>query len=232
MRTAPLAALLVAFVILGSMVSIPTAHALPPTWNGAAGDGKWETAGNWVSGVLPGPLASAVIPPGAFVVTISTTQSITALTVGLGDTVTCESTCTLALSNVGPGLNNVGTFTNFGTVTSGVLANDGTFTNSGTVKTLTDLVNVGTFTNFGTVTIGVAFDNDGTFTNRCHGTVNMTPTSGTGTFTTDPTCPAVGGVVTTVNAFSILAPWIAVLGLVGCIGPAVVVAKPWKKREN
>jgi hypothetical protein len=53
----------------------------------------------------------------------------------------------------------------------------------------------------------------------------MTPT-GSGTFTTDPTCPpAVGGVVTTVNAFAILAPWIAALGLVGCIGTAVVVGK-------
>jgi hypothetical protein len=79
--------------------------------------------------------------------------------------------------------------------------------------------------NFGTVTIGQVFVNDGTFTNRCHGTVNISPTSGTGTFTTDPTCPAVGAVVTTVNAFSILAPWIAVLGLVGCVVTIAVVAK-------
>jgi hypothetical protein len=129
-------------------------------------------------------------------------------------------------------LDNVGTFTNFGTVTSGVLFNAGTFTNSGTVKTSTDLVNVGTFTNFGAVTIGVAFDNDGTFTNRCHGTVNIAPTSGTGTFTTDPTCPAVGGVVTTVNAFSILAPWMAVLGIVGCIATVVFGSNRWKKPEN
>jgi hypothetical protein len=58
--------------------------------------------------------------------------------------------------------------------------------------------------------------------------VNMTPT-GPGTFTTDPTCPAVGGAVATVNAFSILAPWLAVIGLVGCMGAVVVVAK---KRES
>jgi hypothetical protein len=226
MRTVPLAVLLVAFFILGSMVSIPRAHALPPpiTWNGAAGDGKWETAGNWVGGVPPGPGDVVVILPGAFAVTISTTQSIFALTVGLGDTVTCESTCTLALTSLS-GLNNLGTFTNFGTVTSNGLGNAGTFTNYGTVTLTTLLVNVGTFTNFGTVTIGVTFVNGGTFTNRCHGTVNITPTSGTGTFTTDPTCPAVGGVVTTVNAFSILAPWIGVLGLVGCIGTVVVFAK-------
>jgi hypothetical protein len=99
----------------------------------------------------------------------------------------------------------------------------------------TAFTNLGTSTNFGTVAIGTTFLNYGTFTNRCHGTVNITPTSGSGTFTTDPTCPAVGavgGVVTTVNVFSILAPWIAVLGLVACVGTAVVFVKPWKKPEN
>ncbi len=224
MRTVPLAALLVALFILGSVVSIPTAHAVPPTtWTGAAGDGKWETAGNWAGGHLPGPSSNVGIPPfGAFVVTISTTQTITALNVAPGDTVTCESTCTLALI---VGLSNAGTFTNFGTVTSSGLGNTGTFTNSGTVTTSTFLANLGTFTNYGTVTIGVTFINGGTFTNRCHGTVNIAPTSGTGTFTTDPTCPAVGGVVTTVNAFSLLTPWIAVLGLIGCIGTAVLAKK-------
>jgi len=40
-------------------------------------------------------------------------------------------------------------------------------------------------------------------------------------------CPAaaVGGIVTPVNAFTLLAPWLAVTGLVGCIGTVVVVAK-------
>ena len=78
----------------------------------------------------------------------------------------------------------------------------------------------------------MTFLNDGVFTNRCHGTVNMALPSGTGTFATDPTCPAVGGVVTTANTFSVLAPWITVLGLVGCVGTIVVFAKPWKKAEN
>jgi len=39
---------------------------------------------------------------------------------------------------------------------------------------------------------------------------------------------AVGGVVIPVKAFAVLAPWLAVIGLVACIGTAVVVAK---KRE-
>ena len=36
---------------------------------------------------------------------------------------------------------------------------------------------------------------------------------------------AVGGVVIPVNTFAVLAPWLAVIGLVGCIGTVVVVAK-------
>ena len=44
-------------------------------------------------------------------------------------------------------------------------------------------------------------------------------------------CPAaaVGGVVLPANTLAVLAPWLAVLGLVGCIGTVVVVAK---KRET
>jgi hypothetical protein len=40
---------------------------------------------------------------------------------------------------------------------------------------------------------------------------------------------AVGGVVIPVNTFAVLAPWLAVIGLVGCIGTVVVVAK--KRRQ-
>jgi len=40
-----------------------------------------------------------------------------------------------------------------------------------------------------------------------------------------PPSAAVGGVVIPVNTFAVLAPWLAVIGLVGCIGTVVVVAK-------
>jgi hypothetical protein len=36
---------------------------------------------------------------------------------------------------------------------------------------------------------------------------------------------AVGGIVIPVRTFAVLAPWLAVIGLVGCIGTIVVVAK-------
>jgi hypothetical protein len=39
------------------------------------------------------------------------------------------------------------------------------------------------------------------------------------------TCPAVGGVVMPANTFAVLAPWLAVIGLVGCIGVVGVVVK-------
>jgi len=41
----------------------------------------------------------------------------------------------------------------------------------------------------------------------------------------DVTCCPVGGCVQPVNAFALLSPWLAVIGLVGCIGAVVVVAK-------
>jgi hypothetical protein len=41
--------------------------------------------------------------------------------------------------------------------------------------------------------------------------------------------PAVGGVVEPANTFAVLVPWLAVIGLVGCIGTVFVVAK--KRRQ-
>jgi hypothetical protein len=40
-----------------------------------------------------------------------------------------------------------------------------------------------------------------------------------------PCCPAVGGCVQPVNTFALVSPWLAVIGLVGCIGTVAVVAK-------
>jgi hypothetical protein len=40
---------------------------------------------------------------------------------------------------------------------------------------------------------------------------------------------AVGGVVIPANTLALVAPWLAVIGLVGCIGIVVVVAKKRKK---
>ncbi|MGD0549830.1 MAG: hypothetical protein ABSA81_04710 [Candidatus Bathyarchaeia archaeon] len=48
------------------------------------------------------------------------------------------------------------------------------------------------------------------------------------TFTNDPAGP-VGGVVMPANTLAIVTPWLAVIGLVGCIGTVGVVAK---KRES
>jgi hypothetical protein len=53
------------------------------------------------------------------------------------------------------------------------------------------------------------------------------------TFEPSGGCPAaVGGVVMPANTLALVAPWLAVIGLVGCIGTVVVVAKSWKKPEN
>jgi LPXTG-motif cell wall-anchored protein len=39
---------------------------------------------------------------------------------------------------------------------------------------------------------------------------------------------AVGGYVRPVNTFGLIAPWLAVIGLVGCIGTGAVLAKKRK----
>jgi len=38
-------------------------------------------------------------------------------------------------------------------------------------------------------------------------------------------CPAVGGCVQPVNTFALVSPWLLAIGLIGCIGTVVVVAK-------
>jgi hypothetical protein len=48
-------------------------------------------------------------------------------------------------------------------------------------------------------------------------------------FTFSTPTAAVGGVVIPVNKFAVLAPWLALIGLVGCIGTVFVVAK--KRRQ-
>lgn len=42
----------------------------------------------------------------------------------------------------------------------------------------------------------------------------------------------VGGVVVPTNNFAIMSPWLAVIGLVGCIATVVVMSSRWKKPEN
>ena len=59
-------------------------------WTGAAGDGAFETAGNWSLGVAPGPLDDAVIPKGASV-TVNSALDISSLSVaeyGYGESTT------------------------------------------------------------------------------------------------------------------------------------------------
>jgi hypothetical protein len=49
------------------------------------------------------------------------------------------------------------------------------------------------------------------------------------TFTNDPAAPVGGVVIPPANTFAMVSPWLAVVGLVGCIGTVVIVAK---KRQS
>jgi hypothetical protein len=89
---------------------------------------------------------------------------------------------------------------------------------------------------------------DGVIEGRCEPRVSASACSGryaftaiedgqvvaTAYFTVPSTCPgvqpcpfeaAVGGCVQPVNSFALLSPWLAAIGIVGCIGTAAVLAK-------
>lgn len=210
MRTSQFAVLLVALFILGVMVSIPKLNATcSGNWTGAAGDGKWETAGNWNNNCVP--TNDATIPDGAFVVTISTPQSLTgSIVVGVGDTLVCAFSCTLT---IGGALNVVGTVTNVGTiiVIAGVLI-------------LGSVVNFGTFTIQGPPGF---FTNEGSFIDKCGGTVNKAPE-------VNPveTVPCVvGGEVLSLDYGSLMlsvVPWILIIATLVAGAAAIIIRQKFK----
>jgi hypothetical protein len=55
--------------------------------------------------------------------------------------------------------------------------------------------------------------------------ITQTLDSASATFDVAGPCCAVGGCVQPVNTFALLSPWLLTIGLVGCIGTVVVVAK-------
>ena len=65
-----------------------------------------------------------------------------------------------------------------------------------------------------------------------HYAITYTDGGGSASATYDVPCSTVGGVVEPVNKLAGLAPWLAVIGLAGCVGTVVVLTKPWKKPEN
>jgi hypothetical protein len=71
----------------------------------------------------------------------------------------------------------------------------------------------------GPYTVTVTLDAQGTIV----GTADVQFTVGTSECPS--VCEAVGGCVQPVNTVALLSPWLAVIGLIGCIGTVVVVAK-------
>ncbi|MBI3784507.1 MAG: hypothetical protein HY270_14020 [Deltaproteobacteria bacterium] len=179
-RMIRLAALLAALLPLGAVVSASKAYAVcNGTWTGNAGDKKWETASNWSGNCVPNH--DATIPDDSFVITISTPQSLTgAVSIGVGDHLTCAIGCTLTLSTVGSNISNQGSFSNFGTVNISTAAG-GFFSNSGST-----FENDGTFT----ITMGAAssggFFNSGTVLNRGMLSVTAGASSSGGFFNDGP----------------------------------------------
>ena len=83
----------------------------------------------------------------------------------------------------------------------------------------------GTVWGYFTVRDGVS----GKYTVTVEGYIDVETPGGVASVEYNTDCPAVGGVVEPANMFALLSPWLAVVGLVSCIGTVVVVAK---KRQS
>jgi fibronectin-binding autotransporter adhesin len=180
MRIVQFAVLMVALFILGSMVSIPLAHAATCTWDGS--NSTWETAAHWSCGHVPVSGDNVVIPSGT--VTVTANENIGSG--GISNRGTLFVNSGVSLSFVSLDNSSGGTLTNHGTITTTGYGIDnssgGTITNSGTITITPSITSYGidnavggTITNSGTITItGYGIDNSsgGTITNS--GTITIT----------------------------------------------------------
>jgi hypothetical protein len=156
-------------------LNVPTVHAagMALTWTGAAGDGKWETAANWVFGNVPGA-DDLVSISGPVTVSLSSPVTIAGLLLQAPAVLNCNAACSLS-----SGISNYGTVNNYGMITDllgGIIENFGTINNSGAIINQYASTNSGTINNNygGTVTFGGGITNSGTIINTCGGTVSGT----------------------------------------------------------
>ncbi len=147
------------------------------TWNGSGSDQKWNTAANWIGGVIPGTSDDAIVPAGSTVV-VDTTPSSAVNSLFVQGTLNVNSLVSLSVTQItsstvyvlqigGGTLNNNGVINITGmaganpglSFVNGTAA-DGTFTNAGTL-TVNTSAGTGACVNFNQTTGGTAIFNMG-----------------------------------------------------------------------
>jgi hypothetical protein len=167
--------LLTVLILTAATLNVSMVHAagMAVTWTGAAKDGKWETAGNWVFGNVPGA-NDLVSISGPVTVSLSSPVTIAGLLLQAPAVLNCNAACSLS-----SGISNYGTVNNYGMITDllgGTIENFGTINNSGAIMSNHISTNSGTITNNygGSITFGGGNQNSGIITNNCGGTMSGT----------------------------------------------------------
>lgn len=228
-----LVAVLAFSLILASPVMTPRVHAGIGCSPGATictnivGSGNWENQNTWIDvhGIQRLPTASDDVDLVDLDVTIhlNSVQIVHSIHIAGLAGLYVEAAATLTILShtpVGPS-DNEGELVVFGKV-----VNHAAFVD--TVMREIDILPGGIFVNYDSLDISEGdFTNLGTFVNVCNGHVIEGPEffqKLSGDVTHEP-CPVVGGVVEPVNNLVMLSPWLAVIGMVGCVATAAVVAK-------
>jgi hypothetical protein len=220
-------------LILAPLVMTPRVHAGIGCNPGATicsnivGSDNWENQNLWIDiyGVQRLPTASDDVDllDLAITVYLNSVQTVHSIHIAGSAALVVMAAGTLTILShtpVGPS-DNEGELAVYGKV-----VNHAAFVD--TVKREIDIAAGGTFVNYNSLDISEGdFLNLGTFVNVCDARVIEGPEDFqqlSGDVTHEP-CPAVGGVVEPVNNLVMLSPWLAVIGIVGCIASMAVVAR-------
>lgn len=147
-------ATLVAAVAVGTAAVAPGVRAASScnvTWTGKAGDSRWNTAGNWSTGKVPGPTSDVCMSPFAFV-TATGSQSVHSLRVLSEMTLTFEPGSHLTVATA---LINQATFQLDGAaLTAGSIKNEASAASSAAIDTSgTSTINSASFSNAGNLSV-------------------------------------------------------------------------------
>lgn len=165
--------LLPILVLMLANLTVPAAHAsgMAVYWTGAAKDGKWETAGNWAFGKVPGA-TDLVSISNPVTISLSSPAEVAGLLLQAHAVLNCNAGCSLS-----SGITNYGTLNNYGFVNDlmggSIDNNGGTINNYGSIINYHTSTNSGTIINNfgGTITNDGGITNSGVITNKCGGTI-------------------------------------------------------------
>jgi len=125
------------------------------TWNGSGSDQKWNTATNWIGGIIPGNSDDVIVPAGSNVI-VDATPSSAVNSLFVQGTLTINSSVSLSVTQ------STATTAYVFQIGGGIVSNNGTITVTGMVGTNPGLSFVsgtatnGLLTNTGTLTVNTS----------------------------------------------------------------------------